>query len=167
MLGKPFNQKADVYSFGMTLWEIVTCKELFPHHSDYDEFMEAICVKGERPPIPNNSLPSLKSLMEDLWDADPDKRPNFEEVNSRLNEILAEAAIADPKAREFWKKYFLREHHVKWEHFEDKFYAFIDEELPDDLGGATSQPDLLNLRCLKALVGTFAPLPKSTFGCNH
>jgi hypothetical protein len=32
MLGKPFNQKADVYSFGMTLWEIVTCKELFPHH---------------------------------------------------------------------------------------------------------------------------------------
>jgi hypothetical protein len=42
--------------------------------SDYDEFMEAICEKGERPPIPSNCLPSLKALLEDLWDADPDRR---------------------------------------------------------------------------------------------
>jgi len=152
MLGKPFNQKADVYSFGMTLWEIVTCKELFPHHSDYDEFMDAICVKGERPPIPGNCLPSLKALLEDLWDADPDRRPNFDEVNARLDEILVEAAISDAKGREFWKKYFLRQHHVKWDEFVERFYAFIDQDMPEDAGGPTADTQILNLRCLKALV---------------
>ncbi len=43
-------------------------------HSDYDEFMEAICEKGERPPLPRNTLPSLRQLLEDCWNADADKR---------------------------------------------------------------------------------------------
>ncbi len=29
---KQFNQKIDVYSFGMVLWGIVTCKPLYPNH---------------------------------------------------------------------------------------------------------------------------------------
>jgi hypothetical protein len=116
--------------------------------------MEAICVKGERPPIPGNCLPSLKALLEDLWDADPDRRPNFDEVNARLDEILVEAAISDAKGREFWKKYFLRQHHVKWDEFVERFYAFIDQDLPEDAGGPTADTQILNLRCLKALVGT-------------
>jgi len=157
MLGKPFNQKADVYSFGMTLWEIVTCKELFPHHSDYDEFMEAICAKGERPPIPSNCLPSLRRLLENLWDADPDKRPNFDEINLRLDEILVEAAISDPKACEFWKKNFLRDRRVEWEQFEEMFYFFIDKEPPLDPKGPTSDPNVLNLRCLQALLARKDP----------
>jgi hypothetical protein len=32
MLRQPFNQRADVYSFGMVLWGIYTCKQLYPHH---------------------------------------------------------------------------------------------------------------------------------------
>jgi hypothetical protein len=35
MLRQPFNQRADVYSFGMVLWGIYTCKQLYPHHQ-YD-----------------------------------------------------------------------------------------------------------------------------------
>jgi serine/threonine protein kinase len=151
MQDKPFNQAADVYSFGMTLWEIVTCQELFPHHSDYDVFMEAICEHGERPPIPPDCLPSLRSLMEDCWTANPNRRPEFEEINKRLDEILVEAAINDPKGREFWKKYFLKEHTVKWRDFAERFYQFLGLELPEDRGGSTS-PAVLNYRCLRALV---------------
>ena len=91
----------------MCLWEIYTCKDLFPHHSDYDEFMEAICVKGERPPIPKDCLPSLKALLEECWQKDPAKRPDFTEINQRLNNILVEAAISEHDAQSFWKEKFL------------------------------------------------------------
>lgn len=151
MQDKPFNQAADVYSFGMTLWEIVTCQELFPHHSDYDEFMEAICEKGERPPIPADCLPSLKSLLEDCWQGNPNRRPDFEEINKRLDEILVEAAINNPKGREFWKKYFLKEYVVKWDDFVEKFYAFLGIQVPED-DETNVSPAALSYRCLRALV---------------
>ncbi len=102
MLRQPFNQRADVYSFGMVLWGIYTCKQLYPHHqcvlpaflgvltavafsqrlmtktfypacSDIATFTRAI-VGGERPPIPDDCLPSLRELMQDCWQGDPERR---------------------------------------------------------------------------------------------
>ena len=45
MLFKPFNEKVDVYSFGIVLWEIVMRQAPFPHHTDYNVFRDAVCNK--------------------------------------------------------------------------------------------------------------------------
>lgn len=101
MMFKPFNEKVDVYSFGIVLWEIVTRKPPFPHHTDYTVFREAVCVKvqplahrslftrphcpqHERPPIPKRLEPSLKDLINRCWHPDPNKRPSFERILQEL-----------------------------------------------------------------------------------
>jgi len=160
MEDKPFNQKADVYSFAMCLWEIVTCKDLFPHHSDYDEFMEAICVKGERPPIPKSCLPSLKKLMEDCWQKDPNLRPSFAEINVRLNEILVESAISEPAGQAIWQENFIHTKLLKNPAFDKEFapafYRALGLAKPprDDGKRATKDPEILSFRALRALVAT-------------
>jgi len=151
MMGKPFNQKADVYSFGMTLWEIATCKDLFPHHSDYQEFMHCICVEGERPDV-TGLLPSLAQLLTDCWHRDPDHRPDFEAINARLDEILVEAAINDVGGRAFWKRNFLKEHSVPFTKFSRAFYRWMRLKMPLDTGEKEASDDVMRLRALKALV---------------
>lgn len=47
MMGAPFNEKADVYSFGIVLWEILTFTEPFPHHTNVPGFVKAVAHEGE------------------------------------------------------------------------------------------------------------------------
>jgi len=121
MTGRPFDERADVYSFGPILWEILTGKELFEQYEEWDEFQEAICDRNERPEIPADCPPALASLMQKCWAKNPEERPGFKEIVFRLDEILCDCyitGIEDGKqqtedafyvdeARLFWKKYFL------------------------------------------------------------
>lgn len=77
-----FNEKADVYSFGLVLWEFVSRADPFPEHEvslgietsncsqDWDPFVRAICG-GERPRIPPNIIPELRNLIAACWHANP------------------------------------------------------------------------------------------------
>jgi len=152
MEGRPFNCKADVYSFGMCVWEITTTKDLFPHHSDYNEFKHAICVDGERPPLPSDMLPSLKDFMEACWAKNPDDRPDFGEITNRLDEIMIDAAIPGEGGRELWKSCFLREHEIKWPKFVTMFYRYLGLRRPHDTGEREVSETVGKYRALKALV---------------
>jgi hypothetical protein len=41
MLGEEFNEKADVYSFGLILWFLLTKKEPYEEYDDLDVFSHA------------------------------------------------------------------------------------------------------------------------------
>merc|ERR1712232_1385185 len=84
----PYNHKADVHSFGILLWELLSCKKPFvdlKYKNNIDAFYEEIVNGGARPPIDNKWPKELVILMERCWSSDFDKRPSFSEIVDILN----------------------------------------------------------------------------------
>lgn len=50
--------------------------------------------------------------MQDCWKPEPSDRPDFEEINNRLDIIVVHAAITDPAGRRFWEQNFLKDEEV-------------------------------------------------------
>ncbi|ELR14068.1 protein kinase domain containing protein [Acanthamoeba castellanii str. Neff] len=134
MRKRDFNEKADVYSFGIVLWELLTEQKPFEHHRDWNKFLVAVGDEGERPIIPEASCPpALFSLIEDCWRNDVSLRPDFEEINERLDGIIIDSAIEDEVARTFWKAdASLHEYALPWPVFARKLWRFLGLELPHD-----------------------------------
>jgi len=86
------NEKADVYSFGIVLWEIESRKSPFTKLSNTLSIIYAITHKDERPIIPEKCDKNLKDLMTKCWDPNPTNRPTFSEIVDRLTAIENEQA---------------------------------------------------------------------------
>lgn len=84
--GKPYNRKCDVYSFGICLWEIYCCDMPYPYLS-FTDVSSAVVRQNLRPDIPRCCPSSLASIMRKCWDANPDKRPDMEEVVKLLEAV--------------------------------------------------------------------------------
>ncbi|KDP31115.1 hypothetical protein JCGZ_11491 [Jatropha curcas] len=84
--GNPYNRKCDVYSFGICLWEIYCCDMPYPDLS-FSEITSAVVRQNLRPEIPRCCPSSLANVMKRCWDANPDKRPEMDEVVSMLEAI--------------------------------------------------------------------------------
>uniref|UniRef100_A0A2P2JRT5 non-specific serine/threonine protein kinase n=1 Tax=Rhizophora mucronata TaxID=61149 RepID=A0A2P2JRT5_RHIMU len=84
--GKPYNRKCDVYSFGICLWEIYCCDMPYPDLS-FSEMTAGVVRQNLRPEIPRCCPSSLGNVMKRCWDANPDKRPEMDEVVSMLEAI--------------------------------------------------------------------------------
>lgn len=84
--GNPYNRKCDVYSFGICLWEIYCCDMPYPDLS-FSEVTSAVVRQNLRPEMPRCCPSSLANVMKRCWDANPDKRPEMDEVVSMLEAI--------------------------------------------------------------------------------
>ncbi|GKV18909.1 hypothetical protein SLEP1_g29230 [Rubroshorea leprosula] len=84
--GNPYNRKCDVYSFGICLWEIYCCAMPYPDLS-FSEVTSAVVRQNLRPEIPRCCPSSLANVMKRCWDANPEKRPEMDEVVSLLEVI--------------------------------------------------------------------------------
>jgi serine/threonine protein kinase len=75
-----YSQAADVYSFGIVLWEI--CSGLKPYNDRaFDMFLLLdVCHRGERPKIHSGIPKFFISLIKSCWDEDYLKRPSMELV---------------------------------------------------------------------------------------
>ncbi|XP_008781707.1 serine/threonine-protein kinase STY13 [Phoenix dactylifera] len=95
---RPYNQKVDVYSFGIVLWELITGMLPFQNMTAVQAAF-AVVNKGVRPIIPQDCLPALAEIMTRCWDANPDVRPTFAEVVRMLESAEMEIVNSVRKAR--------------------------------------------------------------------
>lgn len=86
---QPYNQKADVYSFGIILWELVANKKPFDG-MNRDEYYSRVVQGGERPPLNNKKWPEdLMELIKSCWDTEIAKRPDFADIVEVLDGMLS------------------------------------------------------------------------------
>ncbi|XLR20184.1 hypothetical protein S83_048096 [Arachis hypogaea] len=83
---QPYDQKADVFSFSIILWELVTAKV------PYDTMTPLQAAFGVRqglcPELPKHGHPKLLYLRQRCWEADPSNRPSFQEITIELENLL-------------------------------------------------------------------------------
>ncbi|XP_065016992.1 serine/threonine-protein kinase STY8-like isoform X1 [Musa acuminata AAA Group] len=81
-----YDNKADVFSFAIVLWELATSRVPYDNMTP---LQAALGVRqGLRPDIPKDMHPRLAALMQRCWDEVPSKRPSFEEITQELEELL-------------------------------------------------------------------------------
>lgn len=99
-----YEKKAfDFQHIGQVYNHIVVKKERF----QYIMFKLYSCRPSLSEPIGSHEcIPPLQSLLASAWDTDPSKRPSFNQIIEKLNEIILEYEIPDPKGRIFWVKSF-------------------------------------------------------------
>lgn len=84
--GKPYNRKCDVYSFGICLWEVYCCDMPYADLS-FAEVSSAVVRQNLRPDIPKCCPSAFASILKKCWDANPDRRPEMDEVVRLLEAI--------------------------------------------------------------------------------
>uniref|UniRef100_A0A0D9XX50 non-specific serine/threonine protein kinase n=2 Tax=Leersia perrieri TaxID=77586 RepID=A0A0D9XX50_9ORYZ len=84
---QPYDNKADVFSFAIVLWELITSK--IPYNT-MTPLQAAVGVRqGLRPGLPENAHPQLLDLMQRCWEAIPSNRPAFSDILAELEDLLA------------------------------------------------------------------------------
>ena len=81
-------QKSDVYSYGIVMYEVLSRKKPFQELTDESHIIAAV-LDGRRPsPIPSDIPPKLVELMEQCWQHDTARRPNFQTIVRTLRHLL-------------------------------------------------------------------------------
>ena len=92
----PYGAPADVFSFGILLWELLTARVPYEALSPLQAAV-GVVQRGLRPTIPATCPGELADLMRACWTRRPEDRPGFEELKGRLEAMAAAAKAAEER----------------------------------------------------------------------
>ena len=83
-----YTEKADVYSFGIILWEFWSKEPPYKGIKAKEVGIKVKNNKNFRPTMPDEVPQEIAELIKCCWDADPDKRPTFLDIINYIDEYL-------------------------------------------------------------------------------
>ncbi|XP_010451039.1 PREDICTED: serine/threonine-protein kinase STY17-like [Camelina sativa] len=101
---KPYDHRADVFSYAIVLWELLTGELPYAYLTPLQAAV-GVVQKGLRPKIPKQTHPKLTELLEKCWQQDPAQRPDFAEIIEMLN-ILVHEVGEDERQKDKHGGYF-------------------------------------------------------------
>jgi serine/threonine protein kinase len=89
-LSKPYNEKCDVYSFGILLYEIIALQTPFTSAAHEARYKKAVIQGGKRPRIQAKWPSMVKQILRSSWMALPLERPSMNTIHSMIKLNLTE-----------------------------------------------------------------------------
>ncbi|KAK6912811.1 Serine-threonine/tyrosine-protein kinase, catalytic domain [Dillenia turbinata] len=83
---EPANEKCDVYSFGVILWELTTLRMPWKGMNPM-QVVGAVGFQNRRLEIPDDVDPTVANIISDCWQTDPQLRPTFSQLMPRLRRL--------------------------------------------------------------------------------
>jgi serine/threonine protein kinase/ABC-type phosphate transport system substrate-binding protein len=84
--GEKYSEKADVYSFGVIMWEVLTRKQPYAGRNFMGVSLDVL--EGRRPQIPPDTPQDFRKMVKRCWHGTADKRPAMEEIIGFLDSML-------------------------------------------------------------------------------
>ncbi|KAG7013685.1 Serine/threonine-protein kinase EDR1 [Cucurbita argyrosperma subsp. argyrosperma] len=95
---EPSDEKSDIYSFGVILWELATEKIPWENLNTM-QVIGAVGFMNQRLEIPKDVDPQWASIIESCWHSEPANRPSFQVLMERLRELHRKFTIQLQAAR--------------------------------------------------------------------
>ncbi|KAL9402003.1 hypothetical protein Peur_005852 [Populus x canadensis] len=95
---EPSDEKSDIYSYGVILWELSTEKIPWDNLNSM-QVIGAVGFMNQRLEIPKDVDPQWASIIESCWHSDPRCRPTFQELLEKLRDLQRQYAIQVQAAR--------------------------------------------------------------------
>ena len=100
---EPYNLTADVYSFGLLLWQI--CSLQLPYDGmNRQDHSELVVHGNERPLLDSNWSTPLRILMKRAWEPDPLVRPSMDSIYKILKREICALRDGDESGLEHTRR---------------------------------------------------------------
>uniref|UniRef100_A0ACD5Z3N9 Uncharacterized protein n=1 Tax=Avena sativa TaxID=4498 RepID=A0ACD5Z3N9_AVESA len=84
---EPSDEKCDVFSYGVILWELCTLQQPWEGMNAM-QVVGAVGFQSRRLDIPDNVDPAVREIITRCWQTDPRARPSFAEIMAALKPLL-------------------------------------------------------------------------------
>ncbi|CAN1159270.1 Probable serine/threonine-protein kinase SIS8 [Linum perenne] len=95
---EPSDEKCDVYSYGVILWELCTMQQPWGGMNPM-QVVGAVGFQHRRLEIPNDMDSTIADIIRSCWQTDPRMRPSFAEIMAALKPLQKPATTTSQVAR--------------------------------------------------------------------